>query len=59
MTRWFHDVSPEMHQGLARVYLDDPRFAAHYDDLRPGLARYASDAILALYPASSSSANGS
>lgn len=59
MTRWFHDVSPEMHQGLARMYVDDPRFAAHYDDLRAGLARYVSDAILALYPASSSSANGS
>jgi MerR family transcriptional regulator, thiopeptide resistance regulator len=50
ITRWFYDVSPQMHAGLARMYVDDPRFAATYDDVEPGLARYVSEAILALYP---------
>ncbi len=39
--------------GLARMYVDDPRFAATYDDIEPGLARYVSEAILALYPSDS------
>lgn len=38
-----------MHQGLARMYVADERFMRNYDDQRPGLARYVSDAILALY----------
>jgi DNA-binding transcriptional MerR regulator len=50
ITRWFYELSPQMHAGLARMYVDDPRFAATYDDVEPGLARYVSDAILALYP---------
>jgi len=56
IARWFYEVSPQMHAGLARMYVDDPRFAATYDDVEPGLARYVSEAILALYP---SEADGS
>jgi hypothetical protein len=29
------------------MYTDDPRFAKHYDDIAPGLAQYARDAIVA------------
>jgi MerR family transcriptional regulator, thiopeptide resistance regulator len=44
----FYDLSPEMHRCLARMYVGDERFAAHYDDLEPGLAQYVHDAIMAL-----------
>lgn len=37
---------PEAHAGLARMYVDDPRFRAHYDSLQPGLAAFLRDAIL-------------
>jgi DNA-binding transcriptional MerR regulator len=44
---WFYPCSHEMQVGLAEMYLADPRFTAHYDDRRPGLAAYVHDAILA------------
>ncbi len=44
---WFYPCSHEMQVGLAEMYVTDPRFAAHYDDRRPGLAAYVHDAILA------------
>ncbi len=37
ITRWFYPVGPEMHRNLAEMYVSDPRFTAHYDDLAPGL----------------------
>jgi hypothetical protein len=49
ISRWFYEVTPEVHQGLAQMYVADPRFTATYDDLAPGLAQYVSEAILALY----------
>ncbi len=49
ISRWFYEVMPEAHMGLAQMYVADPRFTATYDDLAPGLAQYVSDAILALY----------
>jgi DNA-binding transcriptional MerR regulator len=49
ISRWFYEVTPEVHQGLAQMYVADPRFTATYDDIAPGLALYVSDAILALY----------
>ena len=49
ISRWFYDVTPEVHQGLAEMYVADPRFAKTYDDVEPGLAAYLSAAILALY----------
>jgi MerR family transcriptional regulator, thiopeptide resistance regulator len=47
ITRWFYDCSPEMHAGLGQMYVEDPRFTAHYDDIAPGLARYVSTAVQA------------
>jgi DNA-binding transcriptional MerR regulator len=45
--RRFYPCSSEMHVGLAGMYVADPRFAKHYDDRRPGLARYVCDAVKA------------
>jgi DNA-binding transcriptional MerR regulator len=43
--RNFYDCDYGMHQGLAAMYLADPRFAATYDAIEPGLAQYVHDAI--------------
>jgi DNA-binding transcriptional MerR regulator len=59
ISRWFYEVSPQMHAALARMYVDDQRFAATYDAVEPGLARYTSEAILALYPSESSESSES
>jgi DNA-binding transcriptional MerR regulator len=45
--RHFYDCTYEIQVGLAEMFLADPRFRAHYDDQRPGLAQYVHDAILA------------
>ena len=45
--RWFYDCPLEMHVGLTRMYVDDPRFTAHYDRLEPGLAAFVRDAAAA------------
>lgn len=45
ITRWFYDCSYEIHRGLADMYVQDPRFAATYEDMAPGLAAYVRDAI--------------
>jgi DNA-binding transcriptional MerR regulator len=47
LSRWFYDCSPAMHRGLGQLYVSDPRFAAHYDAVASGLARYVSDAVAA------------
>ena len=36
-----------MHRNLAEMYVADPRFAASYDKVAPGLASYVHDAVLA------------
>ncbi len=33
------------HRNLADLYVQDPRFAATYEQLRPGLAQYLRDAV--------------
>ncbi len=38
--RWFYPCSPSMHAGLGQMYLADPRFTAHYEAVRPGLAAF-------------------
>lgn len=38
--RWFYPCSPAMHAGLGQMYLADPRFTAHYEAVRPGLAAF-------------------
>lgn len=45
--RWFYPCSPEMHCGLADMYVADPRFSAFYDRFEPGFAQYVHDAIWA------------
>ncbi|QQC90641.1 MerR family transcriptional regulator [Streptomyces alfalfae] len=39
--------SYEMHAGLGEMYVGDERFTAFYESIRPGLAGYLRDAILA------------
>ncbi|MFC9130667.1 MerR family transcriptional regulator [Streptomyces sp. NPDC057099] len=43
----YYDCSHEMHSCLGEMYVADPRFTATYDAIRPGLAGYLRDAILA------------
>ena len=45
--RWFYPCPPEMHVALGRMYVADPRFAATYEKIRPGMARYLCEAIAA------------
>ena len=47
ISRWFYECSYEIHRGLGEMYVADPRFAAHFDTVAPGLAAYVRDAILA------------
>ena len=42
---WDH-YSREAHIGVARMYVDDPRFTAYYDEISPGCAEFLRDAIL-------------
>jgi hypothetical protein len=41
----FYHCSPEFHRNLGDLYASDPRFAAAYDDVEPGLAAYVRAAI--------------
>jgi DNA-binding transcriptional MerR regulator len=41
----FYPCSHAMHRGLGDLYVQDPRFAANYERVRPGLAQYFRDAI--------------
>ena len=41
---WFH-VTPSMHVILGRMYVSDPRFRSHYEQLEPGLAQWMLAAI--------------
>jgi MerR family transcriptional regulator, thiopeptide resistance regulator len=45
--RWFYDCPPAMHAGLGRMYVEDERFTAHYEDVAPGLAQFVSAAVQA------------
>ncbi len=42
-----YECSHEMHANLGEMYVSDERFTATYDAIRPGLATYLRDAILA------------
>lgn len=37
--------SKEAHAGVAQMYVEDPRFTAHYDEKQPGTAAFLRDAI--------------
>jgi DNA-binding transcriptional MerR regulator len=41
----FYPCSKEMHANLGDMYVADPRFAATYEKIQPGLARFVRDAI--------------
>ena len=43
----FYDCPPSMHRALAQMWVDDPRFRAHFEAVAPGLAQYAHDAVVA------------
>ena len=47
ITGSYYDCPPEMHAALGRMYVEDERFAAHYDGRAPGLAQYVSTAVQA------------
>jgi len=47
ITRWFYGCSFEIHVGLGEMSVADPRFSAHYEPVREGLAQYICDAIRA------------
>jgi hypothetical protein len=53
ISRWFYDLTEEVHLGLGDMYVADDRFRRNYDDVAPGLAEYLRDAIRALYSSSS------
>lgn len=43
----FYDCDHEFQVCLAQMYLSDPRFTAHYEDIEPGTAQWLHDAIVA------------
>jgi DNA-binding transcriptional MerR regulator len=47
ISRNFYDCPPQMHAGLGRMYVEDERFTAHYEQIAPGLAQYVSTAVQA------------
>ena len=44
---WFYPCPREMNEQLGRMYVEDARFAATYERVRPGMAQYLCDAIAA------------
>ena len=42
----YYALTPEMHGGLAEMYVGDDRFMRTYEDVAPGLAQYVHDAIV-------------
>jgi MerR family transcriptional regulator, thiopeptide resistance regulator len=47
ISRWFYDCPPQMHRGVAAMYISDPRFGANYERVATGLAQFVHDAIVA------------
>ncbi|HEV2088217.1 MAG TPA: MerR family transcriptional regulator [Cryptosporangiaceae bacterium] len=45
ISQWFYECGYEIHTGLADMYVEDPRFTAHYERLEPGMAAYLNEAI--------------
>jgi MerR family transcriptional regulator, thiopeptide resistance regulator len=43
----FYPCPPQMLENLASLWVEDPRFAANYEKIRPGLAAYMRDAAKA------------
>lgn len=47
ISRWYYDCTPQIHRGLGEMYVADPRFRAHYEEVARGLADYVSAAVAA------------
>jgi DNA-binding transcriptional MerR regulator len=47
ISHWFYDCSYDLHRGLARMYISDPRFTQSFDEIASGLSQYVHDAIVA------------
>ena len=47
ISRNYYACPPEVHAALGRVYVEDERFTAHYEQVAPGLAQYVSSAVQA------------
>ena len=47
ISRNYYDCPPGMHAALGRMYVEDERFTAHYEQVAPGLAQYVSSAVQA------------
>ncbi len=45
--RHFYQCGYEIHTGLAGMYLADDRFKAYFESIKPGMAQYMHDAMLA------------
>lgn len=45
LTYFWSEYSKEAHAGLAQMYVDDERFKAYYDKMKPGTAEFLRDAI--------------
>jgi MerR family transcriptional regulator, thiopeptide resistance regulator len=43
--RWFYECTYEIHTGLADMYVNDPRFTAYFEKIKPGMARFLHEAI--------------
>ena len=41
----FYTCTPEVYRGLGDMYVDDARFTAFYDRVKPGLAPFLRDAM--------------
>jgi DNA-binding transcriptional MerR regulator len=41
------EYTPERHRGVTQMYVDDPRFSAHYEEVVPGGAVFLRDAVWA------------
>ncbi len=44
--RTWYEPNFEMYRGLAKMYVEDPRFEAYYEKYKPGLAKIFSEAML-------------
>ncbi|HSJ71928.1 MAG TPA: MerR family transcriptional regulator [Acidimicrobiia bacterium] len=49
ITHNFYECTPEIHAGLGRMYVEDPRFTANIDKAGAGTAAFLADAIAAYY----------
>ena len=45
--KWFYPCPPKMHAGLGEMYVQDGRFAAYYEKIHPGMAKFMRDATAA------------